>query len=104
MTSIKLTTKQCLIMEVVMTGNANMSGVTVSWCDTNQIMNRLPYSACRESLIQILRKLEDVGLVESRIYGEKRRGRRRTIYVPTNKAFDVLRTSHSEGLGESISL
>lgn len=87
---MKLTAKQHQIMDVAMKGNQTERGVTISWCDIQQIRDRLPYKASREAVICSLRFLEKKGLLEIRSRSEVRGGRRRTLYVPTNLAFDAL--------------
>ena len=79
-------------MDVVMDGNQNAQGVTTSWCDIEEIMHRTAHTASRPAMICSLRILRDKGLLQIKSRGEIRRGRRRTIYLPTNFAFDELIT------------
>ena len=87
---MRMTDKQMTIMKVVMTGNVDEDGTTISWCDIHEVRERLPYSASREAVMCSLKFLERKGMVEVRPRAEVRDGRRRTLYLPTNLAFDVL--------------
>lgn len=88
---MKLTRKQQSIMNVVMDGNQNDDGVTVSWCDVEEIMHRTKHTASRPAMLCSLSILEKKGLIERKVRGVLRRGRRRTVYIPTNYAFDRLK-------------
>lgn len=87
---MNVTTKQRVIMNVIMEGNTNNDGVTISWCDIGQIRERLPYKSSREAVICSINYLAKKGLIEIRPRAEVRNGRRKTVYIPTNLAFDKL--------------
>ena len=87
---MRITTKQRAVMNVLMKGNTNEFGVTISWCDMKQLRERLIYKPSREAVICSIKILEKKGLIECRSRAEVREGRRMTIYIPTNLAFDRL--------------
>lgn len=87
---MKMTDKQLEIMKVLMNGNQDDDGVTISWCDIHELRGRLGYRASREAVICSLKFLQKKGLIEIRSRAEIRDGRRKTLYLPTNLAFDAL--------------
>lgn len=87
---MRLTKKQKELMSILLEGNKNENDVTVSWCDVYQILDRTSYEASREAIICSMRFLEKKGLVERKSYAEVRNNRRKTVYIPTNFAFDCL--------------
>lgn len=93
---MRLTIKQTQIMTVVLAGNDNEEGVTISWCDMQELIERLPYTVTRDALQFSLRYLEKKGLLDRKHSAELRRHRRRTLYVPTNLAFDMFRGSSAK--------
>lgn len=89
-----LTQKQHKVMNVILRGNTDAEGATISWCDIAQLIERLDYTPSRGSIHFSLRPLRDKGLIEIRTASEIRRSRKRTILVPTNLAFDKLGSGH----------
>lgn len=87
---MRLTKKQKELMTIILDGNKNETGVTISWCDVYQILDRTSYEASREAIICSMRFLEKKGLIERRHFAEIRKNRRKTVYIPTNFAFDLL--------------
>lgn len=84
-----LTRKQAALMKVVMTGNIDAKGAWVSWCDYQQILDRLPYKTSRESLMCSIRILVNQGWIE-REGKEIRDGRARQTVAPTAVAKRIL--------------
>lgn len=91
-----MTVKQWAIMKVIVKGNINVHGDRISWCDKRQILERLPYSTTRDSLIFSIRALVSHGLIEKGPR-ELRGGRVRQPYIPTEKALRIV-----EGKGSSV--
>jgi hypothetical protein len=84
-----LTSKQRKLMTVVMKGNIDVKGDWISWCDYQQILDRLPYETSRESLMCSIRILRNQGWIE-RGGKELRIGRVRQTITPTPLAGRIL--------------
>lgn len=84
-----LTRKQSALMKVIMKGNINVKGDWISWCDYQQILDRLPYKTSRESLMCSVRILRNQGWIE-RDGKETRDGRARQTIAPTAMAKRIL--------------
>lgn len=87
---MRMTAKQRCIMNVIMRGNTNDNGVTISWCDISELRERIPYGSSREAVLCSIKFLEKKGLLEVRPRAVIRNGRRKTLFIPTNLAFDML--------------
>jgi len=84
-----LTTKQRELMRVVMTGNLDVKGNRVGWCDYQQILGRLSYETSRESLMCSIRILVNQGWI-TREGKELRDGRMKQVIAPTPLATRIL--------------
>lgn len=84
---MRLTSKQMLILNVILRGNEDGSFV-----DMDQLVEGLPYETTKQSLQYSIRHLANRGLAEKR-GREKRRGRSRLILAPTALAYAALRGS-----------
>lgn len=84
-----LTRKQAALMKVIMKGNIDVHGSWISWCDYQQILDRLPYKTSRESLMCSIRILVNQGWIE-REGKETRDGRSRQTVAPTAMANRIL--------------
>lgn len=89
---LRMTTKQKQIMKVICAGNKSENGEIVSWCDNDQILERLPYSCSKQAFLCSIRFLKQKGMVESG-RREIRRGKKRGILVPTDLGFSVMKPS-----------
>lgn len=87
-----LTRKQAALMKVIMAGNIDVKGNRVSWCDYQQILDRLPYTTTRESLMCSIRILDNLGWI-SRAGKEIRDGRAKQTIEPTPTAMRILAPS-----------
>lgn len=84
-----LTRKQAALMKVIMAGNIDVKGDWVSWCDYQQILDRLPYQTTRESLMCSIRILDNLGWID-RAGKEIRDGRAKQTIEPTAVAKRIL--------------
>ncbi len=89
---LRMTEKQRQIMREVCGGNKNENGEITSWCDTDQVIDRLPYNVTKPAFFCSLRFLTNKGMI-TRGERENRRGRRRAIIVPTNLGFSQMKSS-----------
>lgn len=87
-----LTRKQTALMRVIMAGNIDVVGNWVSWCDYQQILDRLPYQTTRESLMCSIRILDNLGWID-RAGKEIRDGRAKQTIEPTAMAKRILAPS-----------
>lgn len=85
-----LTRKQAALMKIIMSGNIDVHGNWVCWCDYQQILDRLPYKTSRESLMCSIRILDNLGWIE-RDGKEIRDGRARQTVAPTAVAIRILK-------------
>lgn len=76
-------------MKVIMAGNIDAKGNRISWCDYQQILDRLPYKTTRESLMCSMRILVNLGWV-IRAGKEIRDGRARQTVEPSPAALRIL--------------
>lgn len=76
----KLTTKQAELMSVVCAGNSD-----TTWCDLDQILERLSWKPSKESLQFSIRALMDRGLLV-RAPRQTRRRQGRRVIEPTDMA------------------
>lgn len=84
-----LTSKQRALMKVIMMGNIDVKGNRIGWCDYNQILDRLPYTTTRESLMCSIRILVNQGWI-TREGKEVRAGRSKQTIAPTAIALRVI--------------
>ena len=87
---MRTTKKQRELMRIVMKGDVDENGAIENWCDVAQIKERLSYSVSREAILCSLKILEGKQLLESKSRAKLRDGKSRTIYIPTNLAYDEL--------------
>lgn len=84
-----LTSKQRALMKVIMLGNIDVKGNRIGWCDYTQILERLPYTTTRESLMCSIRILVNQGWI-TREGKELRDGRSKQTIAPTPIALRVI--------------
>lgn len=80
----KLTEKQKNLLSVIIKGN-----VDGTWCDLDQILDKIDYTTTKESIQFSLRFLVQRGLIQKAGI-ETRRGKNRVLYRPMSDAFKVL--------------
>lgn len=84
-----LTTKQRQLLKVIVLGNLDVKGDRISNVDYQQIMNRIPYTCTRESIMCSIRILKDQGWIV--LAGkELRSGRMKQTVEPTAMAIRVI--------------
>ena len=96
---MKLTEKQKKVLMVVV--RANPDG---TFCDLDQVIERVPYKTTKASIQFIVRNLIGKGLIE-KVDTEARRNRRRIILGPTAEGYKLVsqgRLSGFEELGKII--
>tara|TARA_R110000744_G_scaffold81833_8_gene160669 strand:+ start:412 stop:726 length:315 start_codon:yes stop_codon:yes gene_type:complete len=88
---MRLTIKQYQLIMVVGVGNKHDDGSHRSWCDLDEILDRLPYETTKQSLQFSIRALIKKGMI---IRGDREllRGRMRRKIVPTQMAFEMAQT------------
>lgn len=84
-----LTRKQSALMKVIMAGNIDAKGNRISWCDYTQILDRLPYTTTRESLMCSIRILREQNWIKA-AGKEIRDGRAKQTIEPTAVALRIL--------------
>ncbi len=91
----KMSVKQRQIMEVLCAGNTNADGHIINWCDMDQLIQRVPYTVSKDAMNFSVRYLIQKGLA---VKGKKevRRGRRRTIIVPSEIGFSMVKPAAPE--------
>jgi hypothetical protein len=82
-----LTTKQRLVLDVIVKGNRTPDGRFES-VDLDQLLERIPYKTSKESMQFSIRSLIGRGMVEKGPQ-EKRRGRTRATLLPTKTAREL---------------
>jgi hypothetical protein len=89
---LRMTEKQRDIMKAVCGGNKNDNGEITTWCDVDQIIDRLSYLVTKPAFYCSLRFLTKKGMI---IRGDRevRRGRKRAVIVPTNLGFSHMQSS-----------
>lgn len=95
-----LTDKQESVLTVIVKGNSNGS-----FCDLDEIIQRVFYETNKPSIQFIIRNLIFKGLIEKQ-ETEKRRARRRIILCPTKKGYEFVsrkRTSTPEAMSRVLS-
>jgi hypothetical protein len=85
MTAFTLTEKQKQITNLVITGNPDGS-----FCDLDEIRERLSYTPSKEALQFSIRYLVRKGVIEKRPL-ESRRGQKRRVIAPSPLAYRLLR-------------
>jgi hypothetical protein len=83
-----LTTKQIHIMKIVLEGNGLVDGKFVP-VDLDQLIERTSYAPTKEAMQFSIRFLAKKGMMVKAGL-EKRRGRKRVLYLPTEEAFQVV--------------
>lgn len=78
---MKLTEKQEQVLETIVKGNHDGS-----FCDLDQVIEKVPYDTTKASIQFIIRNLMGKGLIYKKPT-EKRRGRRRVVIGPTSQGF-----------------
>ena len=78
---MKLTEKQELVLGTIVKGNEDGS-----FCDLDEVIEKVPYDTTKASIQFIIRNLKNKGLIYKRPT-EKRRGRRRVVLGPTSQGF-----------------
>ena len=81
---MKLTEKQELVLQVICKGNDDGS-----FCDLDQIIEKVPYDTTKASIQFIIRNLVTKKLIYKRPT-EKRRGRKRVVIGPTSQGYLTL--------------
>lgn len=81
-----------MIMTLLCEGNVNNDGIVESWLDIDQLMDRLPYIASKQSIQCSIRVLIGHGYVE-RLPRELRKERWKTPLMPTGDGFDRFKTT-----------
>lgn len=84
---MKLTTKQLQILDVLVRGNPDGS-----FCDLDQLLDRLPYDTTKSSMTFSIRALlaKELIILQPK---ETRRGKARKIISPTKLGYDMIRGS-----------
>ena len=85
-----LTAKQRQILTVLIDANRDDGGNFESWCDIDQLLDRLPYDTSKQSMQFSIRALINKKLV---VKGdtELARGRKRRQLIPTNLAVSLIK-------------
>lgn len=94
-----LTDKQENVLKVVVKGNSNGS-----FCDLDEIIQRVYYKTNKPSIQFIIRNLVGKGLIEKR-ETEKRRARRRIVLCATKSGYEFTsrrRTSTPDALSRVL--
>lgn len=79
-----LTPKQENVLTVIVKGNTNGS-----FCDLDEIIQRVFYATNKQSIQFIIRNLVSKGMIEKK-ETEKRRSRRRIIICPTKSGYELV--------------
>lgn len=87
---LRMTKKQREIMETVCEGNKNETGATESWCDVDQVIERISWTPTKPAFACSIRYLIKKGLLK-RGRREIRRTKRRAVLVPTELGYTVTR-------------
>lgn len=85
---MKLTTKQKQIMAVVISGNQECHGVLEKFLNVSEIVERVPYTTTRDSMMFSIRALEKKGLI-SKGKREQRNSRWVTPIIPTEMGLEL---------------